>query len=90
LRPDKNDARNKVLMYIAVLNTGNTNSLVFDPRQQFLQKEFFMSKPAPPEHPNHPQHPSKPDHPDVPPGPPSNRPNPGHGAPKPPEHRPVG
>lgn len=29
-------------------------------------------------------------HPDVPPGPPTNRPNPGHGAPKPPGHRPVG
>jgi hypothetical protein len=50
-----------------------------------------MSKPGtPPGHANRPDHPSKPEHPDVPPGPPSNRPNPGHGAPKPPEHRPVG
>lgn len=36
----------------------------------------------------HSGHPDK--KPDTPPGPPLHRPNPGHGAPKPPGHRPVG
>lgn len=45
-----------------------------------------MSKPDNPgsDKPDHPPHPN------VPPGPPDNLPNPGHGAPKPPGHRPVG
>jgi hypothetical protein len=44
-----------------------------------------MTKPG-----DKPDHPAKPEHPDVPPGPPTNRPDPGHGAPNPPGHRPVG
>jgi len=49
-----------------------------------------MSQHDKPDHPGHPEHPSHPSHPDVPPGPPSTRPDPGHGAPKPPGYRPVG
>ncbi len=49
-----------------------------------------MNKPQDAGNPNKPEKPDHPTHPDVPPGPPTNLPNPGHGAPKPPNHRPVG
>lgn len=49
-----------------------------------------MNKPENAGNGNKPGHPDHPPHPDVPRGPPPGVPNPGHGAPRPPDHRPVG